>query len=128
MSLPAVSRIVVPLIVLAVLGVLAGPATAASPEVTERADYAAGEVVVRLSGESLYADSARLASQVGASVERVSARGGFATLLLPPGQEAEAIERLLADPTVEWAELNALKQPSRIPVAEFFPPQSFQLV
>ncbi|MCI0784152.1 MAG: S8 family serine peptidase [Chloroflexi bacterium] len=123
MSLPAVSRIVVPLAVLAVLGVLAGPATAASPEVTERADYAAGEVVVRLSAESPYADSARLASQVGATVERVSARGGFATLLLPPGQEAEAIERLLADPAVESAELNALKQPSRIPVDEFFPLQ-----
>ena len=122
MSLLAVSRLIVPLTVLTALA-LAGPATAASPGVPEQADYAAGEVVVRLSGESPHAESARLASQVGARVERVFARGGFVTLSLPPGQEAEAIERLRADPAVESAELNALKQPSRIPVDEFFPLQ-----
>ena len=122
MSLPAVSRLIVPLAVLAALA-LAGPATAASPGAPEQADYAAGEVIVRLSGQSPHAESARLASQVGARVERVFARGGFATLSLPPGQEAEAIERLRADPAVQSAELNALKQPSRIPVDEFFPLQ-----
>lgn len=122
MSLTAVSRLIVPLALLVALA-LAGPATAASPGALEQPDYAAGEVVVRLSGESPHAQSARLASQVGARVERVSARGGFATLSLPPGQEAEAIERLRADPAVESAELNALKQPSRIPVDEFFPLQ-----
>ncbi|MCH8051375.1 MAG: S8 family serine peptidase [Chloroflexi bacterium] len=122
MSLPAVPRLIVPLVVLAALA-LAGPATAASPGVPEQADYAAGEVIVRLSGQSPHAESARLASQVGASVERVFARGGFATLSLPPGQEAAAIELLRADPAVQSAELNALKQPSRIPVDEFFPLQ-----
>lgn len=122
MSLPGVSRLIAPLAVLAALA-LAGPATAASPGAVEQPDYAAGEVVVRLSGESLYAESARLAAEVGARVERVSARGGFATLSLSSGQEAAAIERLRADPAVVSAEPNALKQPSRVPVDEFFPRQ-----
>ncbi|MCH7483912.1 MAG: S8 family serine peptidase, partial [Chloroflexi bacterium] len=122
MSLPAASRLIVPLALLVALA-LAGPTTAASPGALDLPDYAAGEVVVRLSGESPHAESARLALQVGARVERVSVRGGFATLSLPPGQEAEAIERLRADPAVESAELNPLKQPSRIPVDEFFPLQ-----
>ncbi len=122
MSLPAVFRIIVPLVVLAALA-LAAPSTAASPGALEQPDYAAGEVIVRFSGESPHAESARLASRVGARVERVSARGGFATLSLPSGQEVEAIERLRADPAVESAELNALKQPSRVPVDEFFPLQ-----
>jgi len=122
MSLPAAARLIAPLAVLAALA-LAGPATAASPGALEQSYYAAGEVVVSLSGESADAESARLASLVGARVERVSARGGFATLSLPPGREAEAIEQLLADPAVESAERNALKQPSRIPVDEYFPLQ-----
>jgi serine protease len=121
-SLPAAFRLLAPVVVLASLA-LAGPATAASPGAVERPDYAAGEVVVRLRGDSPGAESARLASQIGARVERVSARGGFATLSLPSGQEAEAIDRLRADPAVESVELNALKQPSRVPVDEFFPLQ-----
>ena len=122
MSLLAAFRSFVPLAVLAALA-LTGPATAASPDVPEQPDYAEGQVIVRLSGESPHAESARLASEIGATVERVSARGGFATFSLPPGEEAEAIERLAADPAVQSAELNALKQPSRIPVDEFFPLQ-----
>ncbi|HEY5625159.1 MAG TPA: S8 family serine peptidase [Dehalococcoidia bacterium] len=122
MRLHFVPRLIVPIVLLAALA-LAAPPTAASPGGPAQADYAAGEVVVRLSGESPGADAARLASLVGARVERVPARGGFATLSLPSGQEAAAIERLRADPAVESAELNALKQPSRVPVDEFFPRQ-----
>ncbi len=99
---------------------LAAPTTAASPGEPEQPEYAAGEVVVRLSGESIHAESVRLAAQVGARVERISARGGFATLSLPAGQEADAIGELSEDPAVESAELNALKQPSRIPGDELF--------
>ena len=122
MALPSAFRLILPLAVLAALA-LAGPATATSPSVLGQPAYATGEVVVRLNGDSPQAEAARLASQVGAVVERVFARGGFATLSLPPGREAQAIESLRSDPVVASAELNALKQPSRVPVDEFFPLQ-----
>jgi len=115
-------RLALPLTVLIVFA-LATPAAAPARTAAQPQDYAPGEVIVGLREGPVSAESKRLARDAGARVARVSSGGDFATLSVPPGSEAETIAQLLADPAVESAELNAVKQPQRIPVDEFYPRQ-----
>ena len=112
------------LVVLIALAALAGglmSRPAVAQEAAQSPAYVPGRLVVRLQGES--ASPYAAASVSGVWVDALSSDGRYATVFVPAGREEEYRRRLLEQPGVQAAELDAARYPAFVPDDELYPRQ-----